>query len=990
VRLLMLTLLDATPKSALPGNRLYCGVIIAIVCLLFFPAEGHSGTIKLDYNFEPPLLKSVVIDGQVFTRVTLPGAPNSGEIGCPALPGRGAKILVPYGEEVVAIEVVVHGKQQLKIEDPVEPVGRPFPLSATLDEIPPLVMDSAIYALNSPIPENRYAKISNQIFRGYQILILKLNPVDYIPATGTLSYYSNISVTVTTNESGRPSSFLRNSPVDRAAVLAKVDNPAELFSYAFAAKPTLGDYEMLIISPDGFVNAYEPLKEYHDANGVLTEIHSLSQIGSTNPHDIRDYIRQEFQNNGIEYVLLGGDDELIPALDLYVISFDRPDAPIEYAMPGDFYFSCLDGTFNYDGDGQWGESTDGEGGGEIDLFPDIHLGRIAAGSVDEVNNMVNKTLAYVASESPALQKIVLAGEQLTFGGSGEYGGYAMDEMVDASDAHGFLTYGFPSDVYEIDKLYDVTRIPSYWPPSEILLRINNGVHVVDHLGHSGGGYAMRTDTSMLRQGLINTDYCFIYAEGCSAGKFDVMDCWAEYVTVKLERGAFGCIANSRLGLGARSTAHPVHVFNREFWDAIYHTDEGKPQLGRAISDARADHIYHINDPGIRWTFYEINLFGDPALAIKPAKSIVFTFPNGVPEMVPPNTDVRCTVQVSGVGTGVPIPGSGRLHYSIDGGDLVTVPMNEHLLGTYEAALPEIECGNELQFYFSAEEETVGWRYYPQAESAYRIPTVSQEVILFEDDFETDQGWIISGGLWERGIPQGLGGEDLQYPVPDPTEGCNGPQVLGYNLNGDYENNLPAAHVTSPAINCLGMENIHLRFCRWLGVEQPIYDQASISVSNDGENWSLIWEHPATIGDLEWLPAEYDISSYADNQPTVYLRWTMGPTDGGLRFGGWNIDDVRVISYQCVECDCPDFCDLNLDAAINPLDVVFLVNYVYLGYDLRRQLPDCPGDNGDWNCDGAVNPVDVVRMVNFVYLTSGIGPCHPCNCSSYPANCPEYP
>ncbi|MCP4711968.1 MAG: hypothetical protein GY869_25385, partial [Planctomycetes bacterium] len=187
--------------------------------------------------------------------------------------------------------------------------------------------------------------------------------------------------------------------------------------------------------------------------------------------------------------------------------------------------------------------------------------------------------------------------------------------------------------------------------------INIGVHIVAHLGHSNWDASMRTSSSMLQAGLTNTDYCFIYAEGCSAGRFDSgTDCWAECLTAKLATGAFGCIANSRLGFGARSTEHPVHVFNREFWDAIYHADEAKPQIGRALSDSRVDHIYHINDPAIRWNFYEINLFGDPSVAIKAVRSLAFTYPEGVPQYATPGESAVFVVSIDGIGEGLPVPG----------------------------------------------------------------------------------------------------------------------------------------------------------------------------------------------------------------------------------------------------------------------------------------------------------------------------------------------
>lgn len=956
------------PRTVNSSSKLYftvrCigkSVLPAVVILLFCGPAALSKTLELSYTFQRPTVESVEIDGQLFDRVVMSTAPNSGQVGHPALPAKGARILLPYGTEVESIEVIAGEKHEIGTGYLIEPVERPFSLSAALADIPPLFLDTVVYAAGHPIPEDRLAKVGVQWCHGYQILVLKLHPVEYVPATGVLSYYPELLIKVNVRVSGKSIPVLRNVAQDQREVSPWIDNPAEFSTYLSGDKQGASNYDMLIITPSSLAAAFQPLKDYHDTTGTLTEIHTLEQIGAADPHTIRDYIRQEYQDNGIQYVLLGGDDDLIPALDLYVVSWEGPDAVIEYTMPGDFYFSCLDGTFNYDGDALWGEPTDGEGGGEVDMFAEVHIGRASANSVDEVANLVNKTIAYLASEDQYLQKILLAGEQLRFGAMGEYGGYAMDEMVDGSEAHGFTTFGFPSVVYDIEKLYDLYFQPfNHWSASEIISRINNGVHIVDHLGHSSGHYAMRTDTSMIKYQLNNSKYCFVYAEGCSAGIFDLMDCWAEYMTVKLDHGAFGCIANSRLGLGARSTAHPVHVFNREFWDAIYRADEAKPQLGRAISDARADHAYHINDPGIRWTFYEINLFGDPAVAIKPVRCVVMTFPGDVPDQVPPQTEVTFDAVVTGIGEGEPVPGSGQLHYIIDQGDLVTVPMTEIAPNQYEATLPPLPCTSRIEFYVSAEESLSGRFYKPEPESAFTVVPVSEEIVIFEDDFETDKGWIISGGLWERGIPLGLGGEEQNYPVPDPTEGCNGPRVMGYNLSGDYENNLPETHVTSPAIDCTGKDNIHLRFCRWLGVEQPIYDKASVSVSSDGTNWTVIWENPAVIADLEWIDVEYDISAVADNQPTVYLRWTMGPTDAGLVYIGWNIDNVQVINYACVTWTCGDIDGSGGNA--NVADLTYLVDYIFFEGSAPPVMEAANVDG-----EGGINVADLTYLVDYLFF-----------------------
>ena len=52
---------------------------------------------------------------------------------------------------------------------------------------------------------------------------------------------------------------------------------------------------------------------------------------------------------------------------------------------------------------------------------------------------------------------------------------------------------------------------------------------------------------------------------------------------------------------------------------------------------------------------------------------------------------------------------------------------------------------------------------------------------------------------------------------------------------------------------------------------------------------ITWE----ITDSSWQPQEFDISAIADGKPQVFLRWTMGTTDGSWEYSGWNVDDVEI-------------------------------------------------------------------------------------------------
>jgi hypothetical protein len=175
-------------------------------------------------------------------------------------------------------------------------------------------------------------------------------------------------------------------------------------------------------------------------------------------------------------------------------------------------------------------------------------------------------------------------------------------------------------------------------------------------------------------------------------------------------------------------------------------------------------------------------------------------------------------------------------------------------------------------------------------SCYAFSTL---LILYNFPLDSDPGWAREA-QWAFGQPTGGGSH-----AGDPTSGHTGSNVFGYNLAGDYPNSLPARYLTTSAIDLLGWTDTRLRFHRWLGVESAFdFDEATVEVSVDGTAWTVIWratDGGVDISDSAWTPQEFDISELADNHPTVFIRWGMGPTDGGATYPGWNIDDVQIIA-----------------------------------------------------------------------------------------------
>ncbi len=341
----------------------------------------------------------------------------------------------------------------------------------------------------------------------------------------------------------------------------------------------------------------------------------------------------------------------------------------------------------------------------------------------------------------------------------------------------------------------------------------------------------------------------------------------------------------------------------------------------------------------------------------PVDKLDFLYPLGLPQYSSPAGGTTIRVEVIGVGDKVPQPGTGMLHFK-SGTTWQQVAMTQVAPNVYDAVLPAAACGGQMHYYFSAQ-ATDGQGYVDPygAPASYFTATVAYGLdVIYENNFDANPGWTTQD-LWAFGQPTGGGGE---YGGPDPTSGYTGPYVYGYNLSGDYQNNLPERHLTSTPIDCTGKYGVRLNFWRWLGVEQPQYDHAYVRVSNNGTSWTTVWENSATISDTAWQPMNLDISAVADNKPAVYLRWTMGTTDGAWRYCGWNIDDVRL---SALICEPPWVVgDMNCDGTVSFADINPFVQALTDPAAWQQTYPDCPLSNGDINGNGTFGFDDINPFV----------------------------
>jgi len=159
--------------------------------------------------------------------------------------------------------------------------------------------------------------------------------------------------------------------------------------------------DLLIITTSNFVKTLEPLKEHKNKNGIKTNIVTLDQIyddiwyGRDKPEKIKLFIKKAYDETQIKYVLLVGNFRKVPIR--YV---NNADSFEPYFISELYYADIIDKNGNFSSWDTNNNSIYGEWNGNqaqdknIDLYPDVCVGRLACKNIFEVNIMVNKIINY--------------------------------------------------------------------------------------------------------------------------------------------------------------------------------------------------------------------------------------------------------------------------------------------------------------------------------------------------------------------------------------------------------------------------------------------------------------------------------------------------------------------------------------------------------------------------------------------------------------------
>ena len=600
-------------------------------------------------SFSEPIIKENE-DEHIFIDLKEANA-NLKNIGEPILPIVMKKFTFPFGTKIKDIQVTFSGIKQYSLSKKIAPA--PIPVT-TVDGVEAMIEkeNKAVYNSIKQYPEEQYDfSFHAGLEEKDHVIILNLRcfPIHYLPVENLLYSAGSLKIDVTYEPPKKPVIF-----------------PDE--------------YDMVIIAPEKFSTNLQPLIDHKDIFGIRTILKTTESIydeysGRDQPEQIKYFIKDAIENWNVSYVLLvGGKKSLLfgnwgiegPRLsndELWYVPVrynNLLDSTGEAGCLTDLYFSDIykfernDYVFDdWDSDennvfAEWNlEYKD-----ELDLYPDVYVGRLACRNRFEVQIMVNKIITYESegSEPSWFNKIVGVG-----GDSFDDGPPLGDDYLEGEERNK-LAFEYLSDFTPV-KVWASNQGTGEPVPSafDIIQAINDGCGFLYIAGH-GNPYLYNThwfddyswddtpgginiyDMLRLRNGK-KLPICMIGA--CHNSEFNVSffnflesplepmptpESWSWMLTRKIGGGAIATIGYTGLewvatfGWDTDDIPDCTQYYSGYIDSRFYHAYgvDGVEILGEACGQAITEYLDMFPGMTQKWdckTVQQWHLLGDPSLQI---------------------------------------------------------------------------------------------------------------------------------------------------------------------------------------------------------------------------------------------------------------------------------------------------------------------------------------------------------------------------------------
>lgn len=367
-----------------------------------------------------------------------------------------------------------------------------------------------------------------------------------------------------------------------------------------------GQYDHLTITADSLAPALAPLCARVEAQAGLndTVITVDAILATTSGRDdqekIRNYIRQAYTDWGITYVLLAGDNEQIPCRLCWV----EVNSTYRDWIPTELYYSALDGDWDGDGDGRFGEPED-----SVDLTPDVLLGRLPLATPVEMEAFVSRYLAYTRDSTRTyLENVLFAGFDYSPGFYGEEACEVYDSLLRPETMRPFKVYDSHSGNHK----------------DSVMHLLDNRMHIwvqYDHCNYNVMGCGYTNHNWLLwtweLDDMANApDYSVMLAAGCLPSAFDSSYCVTEVLLTAPSGGCVATLGNTRIGFGVNP--EPLrggsHYYCEKVLEGFWAGPGHGSFTGLVTGQAEAAPLAEENVVW-RWCHYEFLLAGEPSMPV---------------------------------------------------------------------------------------------------------------------------------------------------------------------------------------------------------------------------------------------------------------------------------------------------------------------------------------------------------------------------------------
>jgi predicted outer membrane repeat protein len=425
------------------------------------------------------------------------------------------------------------------------------------------------------------------------------------------------------------------------------------------------------VTSKGLVDSFQGLVDRRISQGFQGSIVSVETIeagypGRDTAEKIRNWVKDTYKDGDSLFLAIGGDDAIVP------VRFCCSPAKPEWRISTDLYYADVDGTWDADGDGIYGELNDIC---QDSLSPEIYVGRIPIRTASDARVYTEKVIKYETASpegfSNSILYIVGPGDDLVFDGYISF----IQPYWQAVPLHVFS---------QDSTVWDDTCCG--WPltTESLIDQISRGYHFVRYYGHSA------PHTWSLYHGVFRTKHAglvtnpvpfILWSGGCFGAVWDQNAPHGSIVDPDPTRSeAF--IRNTKGGAVAvvghnQSLGGNPHAEN--FFKAVFQSRE--LYLGRAYTRALAMSAPKVSDLGWVGVHYMFTFLGDPALHLlreeTGPKLQIFAPKNG--EIVSPLQE-PITIRWNACGTVFEPNDRVKIEYSDDGGGSWTqVPGAEALI-----------------------------------------------------------------------------------------------------------------------------------------------------------------------------------------------------------------------------------------------------------------------------------------------------------------------